>query len=83
MQDIWGHITELIYNDNDICHLMMSCKWISKCRFYFYEPNEICKIKKSQWFNHFNNIFNYHNSDKLPLFITHLTFGSYKTQRVL
>lgn len=56
MLDVWSYITELIEDDKDKCRLMMTCKWISKCRFYFNQMNTYEKILRSRWFDHFTNV---------------------------
>src|SRR6266567_9223952 len=75
MWDIWSHISNFIETDYDRCQLMMTCKQISKTRFYFNEMKPIKKIIKSSWFDNFINIMMFDGSEKLPLFVTHLTFG--------
>lgn len=72
--DIWGYISEFIDNDKEKCKLMMTCKEISQCKFYFYEPIHINKIVKSKWYVHHVNLI---VSDKKYVShssITHLTF---------
>ena len=76
MWDVWSYITNFIEKDNDKCRLMMTCKEISKTRFYFYEMIDINKIINLEWFNNFANIIINDKFEKVPLFITHLTFGS-------
>jgi len=75
--DLWGYLSEFINNDRDKCRLMMTCKKISKCRFYFYRLRDIYYAKKSRWFNHFTNVHNIHDINALPLSIKHLSFGNY------
>jgi len=75
MLDAWSCIANLIESDKDKCHLIMSCKGMSKCRFFFNERVKIEKIVTSKFFNHFINV-KVNNFDVLfPPFITHLTFG--------
>jgi len=75
MWDIWNYITNFIERDNDKCRLMMTCKQISKKRFYFNEQKDINKILNLKWYDNFVNVIIHDDHDKLPLYITHLTFG--------
>ena len=75
--DVWGHIASFINSDKDKCHLMMTCKEISKCNFYFNEMIDNEKIIKSRWFNKFTNI-NADDLSILPSFVTHLKIGTYE-----
>lgn len=72
--DIWSYVSEFVERDKDKCHLMMSCKNFSKCRFYFRERINIKKIIDKKWFNHFTNIL-INGRTILPLSVSHLTFG--------
>lgn len=75
--DIIGNIAEFIERDNDKCCLMMTCKWISECKFRFYQTANLKKISQSRWFNYFTNI-NAHDIVPFPSHIKHLTFyGSF------
>lgn len=56
MQDIWGHITKFIKQDKYKCYLMMTCKWISKCNFYFNNSIDIDEIVGIKWFDHFTTV---------------------------
>ena len=47
--DIWGYVAKYIKHNNDKCRLMMTCKWISECEFWFTEPIEIEKITELKW----------------------------------
>ena len=51
--EIWELVTRFIRSDKYICHLMMTCKEISKCGFYFYELVDANEIKNSGWFDRF------------------------------
>lgn len=55
--DIWGYVAKYIKHNNDKCRLMMTCKWISECEFWFTEPIEIEKITELKWFDHFCSIY--------------------------
>jgi len=83
--DIWGHLTKSLENDRDKCHLMMTCKNISKCEFYFNNRIDFSKIMNITWLDRFTNIYVDGYSDfprfgltntsfVLPLFATHLAF---------
>src|SRR6266567_3683991 len=75
--DIWGYITIFIKNDKEKCYLMMACKEISKCKFYFNDIVRIEKILKSTWFDYFTNILVRWEMYKLPLNTTYLTIGAF------
>ena len=83
MWDIWGHIAGFIELDIDRCRLMMTCKQISKTRFYFYEQININKIINLEWYDNFINVIVSDNCDKLPLCVTHLTFCSDFNQPII
>lgn len=51
--EIWELISRFIKSDKYICRLMMTCKEISKCGFYFYELIDVNEIKNSSWFDRF------------------------------
>lgn len=70
--DIWGYLTDFIDSNEDKYHLLITCKEISKCRFFFYDQINVRKIKKSLWFDNFTNIF-YNYIITTPKFVTHLT----------
>ena len=72
--DIWCYIASVINDDKDKCQLMMTCKDISKCAFYFNQEIDIDKIINSQWFNKFTNVLIHDNVRILPYSITHLSF---------
>src|SRR6266567_3325134 len=74
MQDIWGHIVQFIKQDKNKCYLMMTCKWISKCNFYFDDQIDIDKIIGSLWFDHFRSVI-IKDIVSLPPSIIHLTFS--------
>jgi len=77
MDDIWGYILNLVECDKDKCRLLMTCSWISKCKFYFNKMVAPYKIINSRWFNHFVNIHIYSNYDAmLPSSVTHLQIDS-------
>lgn len=57
MWDIWSHIAKYIKKDKDKCRLMMTCKEISKNKFYFNEQILVKKIYNSRWFDNFVKIF--------------------------
>ena len=54
--DLWGHIMGFIERDQDKCHLLLTCKNISKIKFYFYEPIDNDKIMKSGWYDNFTQV---------------------------
>jgi len=83
MWDVWSYITNFIERDNDKCRLMMTCKQISQKRFYFNEQKDINKMINLEWYNNFINVITLNNHTKLPLFITHLTFGSRFNQPII
>jgi len=73
MNDIWGYITQFIEDNKDICRLMMTCKEISNCRFYFNGKIILTdEIVRSGWFDRFTNIELQSVMRKLPLSINHL-----------
>ena len=74
MWDVWAHIENFIEKDKDRCRLMMTCKQISKNKFYFCEKIAIEKIKKSSWFNNFISVIISNKSEKISSNVTHLTF---------
>ena len=53
----------------------MTCKDMSKCRFFFNERIKIEKIVTSNFFDHFVNIKVNNFNVPFPPFITHLTFS--------
>lgn len=75
--DICRDIVNIIKNDNDKCRLLMTCKEISKCNFYFNENINASEIINSQWFDRFTNVTINKKINKLPLNVTHLTFDAY------
>lgn len=56
MLDAWTAIAHHIKSDKDKCHLMMTCKEISKCQFYFDEFIFARKIIGISWFDHFRSV---------------------------
>src|SRR5690606_26746358 len=74
--DIWEYLSEFINNDTDKCHLLRTCKGISKCAFYFYGLIDFDKINGTQWFDKYTNIIIKEKIINLPLFITHLTIDN-------
>lgn len=76
MLDAWSYIANLLESDKDKCRLMITCKDMSKCRFFFNERIKIEKIVTSNFFNHFVNIKINNFNVPFPSFITHLKFGS-------
>lgn len=72
--DLIGNIAEFIDCDNDKCCLMMTCKWISKCKFRFYQTINLKKILQSRWFHYFTDI-NAVDAVPFPSHITRLTFS--------
>jgi len=82
--DILGYISEFSLSNQDKCRLMMTCKKISKYPFFFDDQIDIDKLTiTSMWYYKFRRIYNYHTNKNIPLFVNHLTFGSYKTRCVL
>jgi len=49
--DLWGYLSEFIQTNQDKCWLMMTCKEISKCQFYFNESIHHKKIIGLLWYN--------------------------------
>lgn len=80
--DIWNQIVEFIKTNKEKCYLMMTCKEISKCHVYFYDIVMNDKILKSKWFNNFTSILVKWDMFRLPMHVTHLTFGSFFNQPV-
>jgi len=74
--DVWSHIAKFIKNNATKCRLLMTCKGISKFEFYFYGIEDIDKIDKSGWFDHFVNIWVDTEIKRLPLSIRKLSFGN-------
>ena len=74
--DVWSHIAMFIVSNQDKCRLMMTCKNISKCNFYFDQPIYINKILRSQWFDYFRNVSNVFYADVLPKFVNKINFCS-------
>ena len=72
--DVWGYLIEFINNNKDKCRLLMTCKEISNCAFYFYGEIHIEKIEKSKWFDQFTNIFVWNTHEKLPTSIKKIRF---------
>ncbi len=72
--DVWGYLIDFIDNNEDKCCLLMTCKNISKCTFYFHSEIHIEKINKSEWFNNFTNIFVWNTREKLPASIKRIRF---------
>jgi len=56
MLDAWTTIAGFIEKDKDRCQLLMTCKEISKCDFYFYKFIFAKKIIEIPWFDHFVNV---------------------------
>lgn len=54
--DIWIHIMRFIEDDFNKFDLLMTCKDMSKCQFYFIQSHDIVKVFHSKWYNHFINI---------------------------
>ena len=76
--DVRGYLSEFIETNKDKCHLMMTCKEISKCRFFFYEKVNIENIIELLWFDNFINVYVAINKcNKFPAFVTHLDYGHY------
>jgi len=74
--DSWNHTIKFIKSDRDICHLISSCKEMSKCEFYFDRKTEIEKILYSDWYNHFTNIILKDMKNKLPISVKKILFTS-------
>jgi len=75
--DIWGYLSEFVKSNKDKCYLMMTCKEISECRFFFRKIIEIKKITNTIWFDHFTNVV-VDDLVTLPKFIERLMFDSDK-----
>lgn len=56
MLDAWTTITSHIESDKDKCYLMMTCKEISKCQFYFTNFIFARKIIEIPWYDHFMSV---------------------------
>jgi len=80
--DVLEYIIKNISNNGDKCKLMMTCKNISKCNFYFTELININKISGSTWFDRFINIFIKDDMCALPLFTKYLTFDTWFNQNI-
>ena len=74
--DLWGYLSEFIKYNKDKCYLMMTCKEISECRFFFRKIVNIKKIANTKWFDHFTNVA-IENRVKLPKFVERLMFDYY------
>lgn len=74
MIDIWGCILQFIKNNKDKCYLLVTCKGIFKCNFYFIQRIHIDKIGKLEWFDKFSNVemSMSHHLVKLPINTTSL-----------
>ena len=72
--DVLECIIKAISDNKDKCNLMMTCKGISKCNFYFTELTTVDKISSSNWFDRFINIFIKDDICTLPLFVKYLTY---------
>jgi len=75
MQDIWGYISTFIDSNKDKCHMMMTCKELSLCDFYFDEMVLVANIIGCRWFNRCRNVMVISDLMDLPSFVTHLTLG--------
>lgn len=77
MLDVWTYISKFITIDSDKCRLMITCKEISRCNFYFENRILVDKISKLKWFNHFTYIEMMYGHTEFPASVTHLFFGNY------
>jgi len=73
--DIWSYIMRFIKNNSDKYRLLVSCKEMSKCDFYFYETIPIHKIQNIRWFNRFTNIIVLKITNKLPISVKKISFA--------
>lgn len=73
--DVRSYMINFIKSDHDKCRLLMTCKRISECNFYFTKNINTCFIINSRWFDHFTNVNINRNNTKLPLNVTYLTFN--------
>lgn len=75
--EIWEIIIEFIELNEDKCRMLMTCKDIFKCQFYFKESvfiNSDIKIHKSQWYDHFTNVLCYSTDIALPKYTKKIYF---------
>jgi len=80
--DIWSEVAKHIITNEDKCRLMLTCKEISNCVFYFEEVMNIKKIIKSHWFHHFINIVAFEEVDELPRMTKYLVLGDSYNQYI-
>jgi len=76
IHDVWNYIIKFIKNDKTTCRLLLSCKEMSKCEFYFDKKIQIEKILHSDWFNHFTNVTLKDMKNKLPASVNKISFTS-------
>lgn len=72
--DVLEYIIGMISDNKDKCNLLMTCKNMSNCNFYFTALENINTISGSIWFGRFINIFIKDDFCALPLFVKYLTF---------
>lgn len=75
MLDIWTYIGGFIKKDNEKCHLLMTSKEMGQCKIFFYEMVKVKKIIKSQWYDHFFNVYVDSTYYPLPKYVTHITIN--------
>jgi len=76
MADEWSYIMSFTENNNDKCNLLMVCKQMGNCNFYFYGLVCLTKINGSIWYDKFINV-TINDLVTLPLHIKSLTFDKY------
>ena len=56
MLDIWGYLAQFIKSNADKCHLMMTCKKMSKCKFHYDGMISLMKIVNLKCYKKFTNV---------------------------
>lgn len=74
--DVRSYMINSIKSDRDKCQLLMTCKKISDCNFYFTKNINTCFIINLRWFDRFMNVSINENNTTLPSNISHLTICS-------
>lgn len=78
--EIWQIIIEFIETNKDKCRMLMTCKDMSKCKFYFRQfihINNCIKITKSIWYNYFTNILCDNTNISLPKYTKKMIFSEF------
>ncbi len=84
-KEIWEIIIQFIVMNEDKCRMLMTCKDMTKCQFYFVETvcvNGDIKILKSQWYDYFTKVFCSNTNIALPKYTKHLTFCDFFNQSI-